>query len=258
MRSLLQSFGIYVQGILKRSYFWAFALFLDPFDLYGRFKPPNWPEVQVPNWLGWAVLAALVFWTGLLTYHELRMLTRPYSAREDDLRSDLISFLLHDLSQAVRSANQLSVWLFMDSLEVGDSLAKAEPGIYQAHIDLDVRKTLYMNERTLSLFALHEIERITLDLALECGRKLIISQKFAFDRPVQDANKKEFYKRLRDVGESVQEARVKFRSIKSRDKLKIIPRDFLDNFIFTERAFTQIIERNERQLQPRPEAGNPP
>ena len=72
MSALLRSVWLFVFGIVSRVYYWGFALLLDPLDLYGRFKSPTWPELDVPSSLGWGVLAFLVFWSAALTFHEVR------------------------------------------------------------------------------------------------------------------------------------------------------------------------------------------
>ncbi len=68
MSVFLKAFAAFGIGILKRSYFWLFAIFLDPFDVYSRFKPTMWPVINIPVWLFWAVLGGLFFLTAFLTY----------------------------------------------------------------------------------------------------------------------------------------------------------------------------------------------
>ena len=73
MRALLRSLGAFVAGLLRRFYYWGFALFLDPGDVYSRLAPPNWwRPPAVPDPWPWVILAALLFWCAVLTYHELR------------------------------------------------------------------------------------------------------------------------------------------------------------------------------------------
>ena len=73
---ILTALGQFARGVLRRAYFWLFALLLDPFDLYGRFKPSGWPAVTVPTWLFWVVLALLVFWSAFMTSFDLWLRNR--------------------------------------------------------------------------------------------------------------------------------------------------------------------------------------
>ena len=71
MRDLLHALGAFLIGILARFYFWIFALFLDPFDLYSRFKPSNWWDINMPQWIGLTALGLLLLWSAFLTYFEI-------------------------------------------------------------------------------------------------------------------------------------------------------------------------------------------
>jgi hypothetical protein len=115
MFEFLQSALLFLRGVCRRVYVWGFALFLDPVDLYDRFRRyfdlTSWPELNVPNWLGITVLFGLLFWSAIATYHELRKEVKPYSEREVDLRDDLIAFLVYDLRLFSQSCNEFTSWL---------------------------------------------------------------------------------------------------------------------------------------------------
>ena len=73
MRALLISLWHFTLGIASRAYFWGFALFLDPGDIYGRLAPSDWwRPIAVPDPWPWVILATLVFWCAVLAYHEQR------------------------------------------------------------------------------------------------------------------------------------------------------------------------------------------
>lgn len=77
MEEFSKSFADFGKGVLSRWYLWVFALVLDPFDIYNRFKPDDWPRYGVSLEAFLLVSAALVLWASFLTYHELRLKTRP-------------------------------------------------------------------------------------------------------------------------------------------------------------------------------------
>lgn len=71
--------------MFARAYYWLFALLVDPFDLYNqRLRPSEWPLYELGDNVFWTVLAALVLWTALLTYHDLRV-SKPRAALVGDM-----------------------------------------------------------------------------------------------------------------------------------------------------------------------------
>ena len=74
MREYLISARDLLWGILKRGYFLFFALFLDPVDIYSRFKPAAW-EMPVPDWAIWIAFGVTFALAVFLSFHEAR--TRP-------------------------------------------------------------------------------------------------------------------------------------------------------------------------------------
>jgi len=63
-------------GVLRRFYWWAPAIFLDPFDFYERYLRPHvHRHIDMPSeWFPVAVGGGMA-WAALLTYHELRSKT---------------------------------------------------------------------------------------------------------------------------------------------------------------------------------------
>ncbi len=59
-------------GVLRRAYFLLFALFLDPVDVYGRFKPDGWPNMPIPDWTFWAAFWVTLGLAVFFTFHEAR------------------------------------------------------------------------------------------------------------------------------------------------------------------------------------------
>lgn len=114
MRQLIHSLGLFIRGILRRAYYWGFALLLDPFDIYNRFiklyLPEKWQaDMNLPNeWWGFGALIVLLFWSAVLTYHELRqeniqLKERARSNRPKQGFSDQLGFAL-DIGQTLRYA----------------------------------------------------------------------------------------------------------------------------------------------------------
>lgn len=75
MGAFCESLWLFLRGVLSRSYYWLFALLLDPTDAYNRFRPADWPRYDVSLEAFFAVLAGLILWTALLTFHDLRVRT---------------------------------------------------------------------------------------------------------------------------------------------------------------------------------------
>ena len=97
MRALYRSFREFVGGILHRAYYWGFALILDPGDVYGRMAPPTWwRPPSLPDPWPWVILAALVLWCAVLTYHELRIKhgAKPRGIDADMTATELFSYLM--------------------------------------------------------------------------------------------------------------------------------------------------------------------
>ena len=113
MRQLIHSLGLFIGGILRRAYYWGFALLLDPFDIYNRFIKPSLPEkwqadMNLPNEWGFGALIGLLIWSAVLTYHELRqeniqLKERARSNRPKQGFSDQLGFALH-IGQTLRDA----------------------------------------------------------------------------------------------------------------------------------------------------------
>lgn len=99
MGAYRQSALSFLHGVGSRSYFWLFALILDPFDLYSRFKPNSWPSYNVNLDVFFWVLGGIVLWTAFLTYHELWS-----RSRRDYFEPDM------PLHRALRWVARDSVW----------------------------------------------------------------------------------------------------------------------------------------------------
>lgn len=121
-QNLIISAWLFVQGVGRRSYFWLFALLLDPFDIYNRYKPTAWPRYEIDPSYFWVVLGLLILWTAILTYHELRMGFVPVATRKPDppdvvlAKSRISDFIANELraaDMAVSEAVRLSAYAFM-------------------------------------------------------------------------------------------------------------------------------------------------
>ncbi len=66
---LLKSAGLFFLGILKRIYWLLPTIFLEPIDLVGRLRGVN---LNLPQWLNWALFILCWLIAITLTYHELR------------------------------------------------------------------------------------------------------------------------------------------------------------------------------------------
>lgn len=105
MRALFRSLREFVGGILHRAYYWGFALILDPGDIYGRMAPPHWwRPPSLPDPWPWVILAALVYWCAVLTYHELRVKhgVKPRGIDADMTVRQLFKYLIDETSYALR------------------------------------------------------------------------------------------------------------------------------------------------------------
>lgn len=85
--SFWQSTSFFLKGVLRRWYFWAFAILLDPFEIHNRFLKHSLPfewqrDIELPSQLGLLLLIVLLLWAGACTYHELRVQAK---RRTDDL-----------------------------------------------------------------------------------------------------------------------------------------------------------------------------
>ncbi len=74
---ILVSAREFAGGVLRRFYFWLPAVFLDPFDLYDRFKSslPERLQVEIsfPSKWGLIALVVLLAWAAVLTFHKVRI-----------------------------------------------------------------------------------------------------------------------------------------------------------------------------------------
>jgi hypothetical protein len=87
MRELWTSAVEFFWGMLRHAYFWGFALFLDPIDLYSRVKPDKSPTFDLPDWIDWSIIAGLFFVSAVLTYHDLRSRMMPHATPNVTLRA---------------------------------------------------------------------------------------------------------------------------------------------------------------------------
>jgi len=63
-------------GVLRRFYWWAPAILLDPFDFYEHYLRPHvGRDIDMPSEWFPVVLAGGMIWAAFLTYHELRSKT---------------------------------------------------------------------------------------------------------------------------------------------------------------------------------------
>lgn len=78
--SLWDSAKHFAYGLLRRWYFWAFALLLDPLEIWNKFVSPRLPsgapewleKLEMPSGIGLIALVVLLFWAAACTYHEER------------------------------------------------------------------------------------------------------------------------------------------------------------------------------------------
>ena len=71
------SLRLFVWGVLRRWYYWAFAIALDPLELHNRFLKDLLPfefqkKLEMPSGVGRIVLVVLLLWASVCAYHELR------------------------------------------------------------------------------------------------------------------------------------------------------------------------------------------
>jgi hypothetical protein len=70
---LLASAPAFFWGVLRRFYYWAPAIFLDPFDFYERYLRPHvHRDIDMPSEWFPVALGGGMIWAAFLTYHELR------------------------------------------------------------------------------------------------------------------------------------------------------------------------------------------
>lgn len=161
--NLTVSMSMFATGVLSRCYYWGFALLLDPFDFYRRIRLPGWPSWEFSPMTIICVFIALVGWTALLTYHELRMRVAPYSANEEDLRDEFLEFLRRSMLPAFVSAHNLAVffamrgkWSISESAEQRDyascTIVRCSPSM--------IPLLTVVEKQYASVFSLVELERI--------------------------------------------------------------------------------------------------
>lgn len=111
-------------GILRRAYMWAPAFILDPYDLWNRIAKPvfdiKWDLPWSTDWAPW-ILAGLLVWTGILTYHELRMRLPPEDTRPDMTLRAAFLYLISD-----------SNWSMSRSYDGGDIVVQATKAVSDA------------------------------------------------------------------------------------------------------------------------------
>lgn len=145
MRSLATSLAMLIRGVLSRAYFLVFALFLDPIDVYGRFRPSWTPEVLLPNWAFWAAFWIAFCIAILLAYHDARLTIpsntmkvsilelRAYCVRMGWEIGGPTSLDVMDLADAIRQSaisGDIAIWGRLDRYGNGSmGLVKNEPRI---------------------------------------------------------------------------------------------------------------------------------
>jgi hypothetical protein len=119
MKTVLESFGLLLWGILKRLYYLIPSLLLDPFDFVERwFKLMYKP----PEWLFWVLLAGGLFIATFLAYHELRL------RMETKLRPTKQKAVLGDFLQEGEV-----ILKKISQLKADDAIALAEDWIKRTH-----------------------------------------------------------------------------------------------------------------------------
>lgn len=144
MRSLFKSAWEFVRGVIRKVYLWGSAFILDPGDFYNKMAPPHWwrPPTLPDPW-PWVVLAALVFWCAVLTYHELRMKYRvgPRGIDADMRLRDLFKYLMDETAFLIS---------FSDFTDRAEAVRKAvEDQIRMGRIAVWGRQTWADQHRTL-------------------------------------------------------------------------------------------------------------
>jgi hypothetical protein len=70
---LVASALTFIWGVLRRFYWWAPAIFLDPFDFYERYLRPRLDQdIDMPSEWFPVALGCGIAWAAVLTYHDLR------------------------------------------------------------------------------------------------------------------------------------------------------------------------------------------
>jgi hypothetical protein len=75
MWSLIESARLFLWGLIRRFYFWVFALFFDPFGVLKEWFTAYADYMSIPTFGALTLFLGLLFWCAILTYHELRIRT---------------------------------------------------------------------------------------------------------------------------------------------------------------------------------------
>lgn len=102
--------------MLRRAYFWAPPLLLDPFDLYDRIIKPALPEivrVDISFPSGWGLIAfiGLLIWTALWTYYEAYSYTDKVKARKDLAVLRLEGVQIRNRGRRLTSLDEVEPWM---------------------------------------------------------------------------------------------------------------------------------------------------
>lgn len=108
---MLTSLREFTGGVWARSYYWAFALVLDPFDIYNRFKPDGWARYDVSLEAFSFVLFALILWTAFLTYHDLRKRTENFNREADMPLHRALRWIARDSIWAEKYSGPDDLWI---------------------------------------------------------------------------------------------------------------------------------------------------
>lgn len=102
MVALARSFWAFVGAVLRRVYFWGFALFLDPIDLLGRFPKGSLParageylSGAMSTEMQWGIAVGLILWCAFLAYHEQRWLAQQRKPKPTVTLRQVLAYLEH-------------------------------------------------------------------------------------------------------------------------------------------------------------------
>lgn len=99
MREIARSIYLFCKFFLRHYYFWLFALLLNPIDLYGRFKLPDWPSLPIPKEAQVAIAVVLILVSIIAAFHDARLMVPPKP------QADM------PLDEAIRYIAGRSIWL---------------------------------------------------------------------------------------------------------------------------------------------------
>ena len=148
---LLKSSYLLLWGIIKRLYYVAPSILLDPFDFAGRLFKVNYDP---PQWMAWFLFCVGLALAILLTYHELRVSVGCKNDKRS-IRQSLSNYLNEGSKIKKKCSNQA----IGAPTQEAESWAKNVDEFLASKLGDDYVETFYSNDGLpISLTTLHSVE----------------------------------------------------------------------------------------------------